>query len=167
MSSINEFIGHLKNGLARPNRYVVDIIAPIGGDPTIQIFCHTCQLPMRSLATFEHKTHIGPPYKAPYSTNYEPVTFTFYADKYMNSRRFFDHWQQRVSHVWSNMNYFMDEFKGTVIITTLDQEGKPGYKVKLYDAFPINVGAVDLSYSQNNALTNVSVTLSYRIWRQV
>lgn len=164
MSSVSEFVGHLKNGLARPNRYIVDIISPIGGDETVQIFCHTCQLPMRGLMTFEHKTHVGPPYKAPYSSSYEPVTFTFYADSNMNTRRYFDEWQQEVNNSWSNTNNYMNNFKGEIKITTLNQEGNERYSVKLHDAYPLNIGAVDLSYSQNNALTNVSVTISYRIW---
>lgn len=193
MSNLTRFIGHLRNGLARPNRYevfftlprgVLDVTAVVSRsvnyksmmgmitaqdfrmneDGRIGLFCHTCSLPMRSLATFEHKTHMGPAYKAPYSSSYEPVTFTFYADKGMNTRRYFDIWQQSVLNVYSNTNNYMNEFTSDVTIVTLDQEGKPGYRTTLYEAFPVNVGAVDLSYSQNNALTNVSVTLSYKIW---
>lgn len=162
MSNINQFIGQLKQGLARPNRFRV-IFG--GGDEKVSIFCHTCTLPMRSMETFTHKTHVGPSYKAPYSGMYDSVTFSFYADRRLNTRRFFDRWQQRVTNVDSNTNNYMIEFVENITIQTLDKEGKVGYTVRLIDAWPINVSAVDMSYGSNNQVMNVSVTISYRLWK--
>lgn len=191
MSNISEFIGQLKGGLSRPSRYMISFFLPLGikeapnplafgafstagiitathmllnGRGKVNMFCHTCSLPMRSLSTFDHKTHIGPPYKAPYSTAYEPVTFTFYADSSMNTRRYFDIWQQAVSNVYSNTNNFYNEFTSPMLIMNLDQEGKPKYYTLLLDAFPISLSSVDMAYGNNNSVTNVSVTMSYRLW---
>jgi hypothetical protein len=187
--SISGFISKLKNGLARPNRFIVEFVLPRGvsdfksgmnsnvqsgqisqqnfkfnGDGTVNVFCHTCSLPQRSLLTYTHR-QLSSPYRVPYSQQeYDPVSFMFYADSELNTRRFFDIWQTAVVNTAVNtMNYY-NEFTTGVTIKVLNDEGEPGYSVVLYECYPISVGMVDLSYSTANQVMSVMVTMSYKQW---
>lgn len=184
---ISKFVAKLGNGLARANKFRVEFNLPPGvdatkdgintlitksniaatqrilnGDGSINIFCHTCTLPQRSLSTYPHKQLSGP-YLVPYSQNYEPITMSFYADKMLNTRRYFDLWQTAVINTAVNtMNYY-NEFTSDVMIYVLDDHGNDSYKVQLVDCYPLSVGMVDMTYGTSELL-NVIVTLSYKQW---
>jgi hypothetical protein len=187
--SISSFVGKLKNGLAKPNRFVVDFSLPRGidsfkqgmnqrvqygqinqqnqeynADGTINIFCHTCSLPQRSLLTYTHK-QLASPYRVPYSQQeYDPVTFSFYTDNALNTRRFFDIWQTAVINTTVNTVNYYNEFTTNVTIKVLDDEGRETYSIVMYECYPVNVGAIDLSYSASDVLMTVTVSLSYKQW---
>lgn len=188
--SVSSFITRFKTGFARPNRYRVEFSLPAGFNtsPTfpgvnsnssaslirfqeinmnrqgnINIMCHSCNLPQRTLLTYEHKQLIGP-YRVPYSQSYDPVTFSFYTDPEYTTREYFDIWQNAVVNIGSNsMNYY-NEFTSDIRIYTIDSAGNDAYFVDLYEAFPINIGMVDLSYSNLNTTQTVTVTMSYKYW---
>jgi hypothetical protein len=189
LSEIDAFMGAAKGGLAKPNRYMVVFLLPLmlvdlGGkdvapdvnilsmlDGTIRInwknrvgiMCHTCTMPGRSLNTFEVKNaHLG--VKHPSGQSYDQMSFTFYADTAMEIRNFFELWQVAAVNRESNTFNFQDEYTATVLIAQLDQYGSPSYGVTLTDAYVTSVSSTDLSYSSNNALSNVNVTMSYRHW---
>ena len=166
-SSVSEFTnGYLSKGLAVPNRYKVTFNSPAGADDVVDVFCHAVTLPSRAMMTFEHRSHVGPTYQAPYSGSYEAITCSFYADPDLNSRQFFDKWQQKVTNVESDTNNYWDEFVGTIIIETRDREDKPHYKVKIYDAYPININSVDLSYGERNNFVSISVSFAFKYWKE-
>jgi hypothetical protein len=125
--------------------------------------CHSCSLPQRTLLTYDHK-QLAAPYRVPYSQSYDPVTFSFYADTDYSTREYFDIWQNAAINIGSNTVNYYNEFTSDVRITTIDIEGNDAYFVDLYEAYPINIGVVDLSYSTMNAVQTVTVTLSYKYW---
>lgn len=193
--SVNSFITALGNGLAKPNRFLVEFKLPKGiaesklsvdsdalagnivskdkeintvigdsGTGAINIFCHTCSLPQRSLLTYLHK-QVSSPYRVPYSVQeYDPISFSFYADKDMKTRRYFDIWQNAVINIQPNTLNFWNEFTSNVTISMIDEEGNSTYSIVLYECFPISVGMIDLSYSASNILLSPIVTMTYRYW---
>lgn len=184
------FIARFNKGFARPNRYRVEFAMPRGvsgvkidainsdsmsgniqtvdrrmnANGNIGVFCHTCNLPQRTLLTYEHKQH-GAPYRVPYSQQYDPVTFSFYTDPSYTTRQYFDIWQAAVVNLDSNTFNYYDEFTSDVHIMTLDNTGNFSYMVTLYEAYPLNVGMVDLSYSNMNSTQTITVTMSYKYWK--
>jgi hypothetical protein len=190
--SIKSFIAKLGTGLAKPCRYRVEFNLPAGFNADnassllgmnisssaaliravetnlnqnglINVLCHTCSLPQRSLLTYEHK-QLSAPYRVPYSQTYDPVTFSFYADSEYIVREYFDIWQNAVVNIGSNTLNYYNEFTSDVKIYAIDDAGEDTYSVILYEAYPINIGIVDLSYSNMNATQTVTVTLSYKYW---
>lgn len=184
----NNFLSHFRNGIMKPNRYEVEFNLPIGVSQAISgvnpevtvaglmltqnkynskggvnIKCHTATLPQRTLQTWE-TMHNASPIRVPYSQVYDPVTFSFYADGNADTRWFFDLWQQAAVNVKTNTMNFYDEYTSNVTITVLNEADKPVYGVTLFDAYPLSVGAMDLSYSQNNNYQTVVATLTYRRW---
>jgi len=190
--SLFSFLSKLDKGISKPSRFRVSFNLPSGidlsraSDPffnpdstkgeiqrnqqilnaneKINIFCHSATLPQRSFMYFTHK-HYGPEYKVPYTQVYEPVTFSFYSDEAMSTRSYFEIWQSAAVNIGTNsMNYY-NEFVSDIDIDVLSVEGNPMYSVHLYEAYPLSIGMVDLSYSNANQVSTLTVTMSYRLWK--
>lgn len=188
--SITSFISRFDSGIAKPNRYRVEFKLPRGHgadfseigtnsasssdfiqmfefslnrNGNVNIMCHTCTFPQRSLLTYEHK-QLAAPYRVPYSQSYDPVTFSFYTDSNYLVREYFDIWQNAVINIGSNTLNYYNEFTSDIKIIALDVRGNDAYAVTLFEAYPINIGVVDLSYSNMNNVQNVTVTMSYKYW---
>ena len=189
-----QFLSHFQHGMMKPNRYLIEFNLPQGIDPgspsissltlnaieTVQratnlqlnarggvnIKCHTAMFPQRSMQTTELKQNTNP-YRVPYSVMYDPVTFSFYSDSRGDARRFFDIWQQAAVNVDNHTMNFYDEFVSHVTMSVLNEANQKTYSVRLFEAYPISVGAMDVSYSQANNFQTVLCTLNYRYWKEV
>ena len=190
MTDINKFLSHFKSGIASPARYRVRFNLPKGipnisgsawestegnirrwqadlnGTEKINVFCHTCTMPQRSLMTYEHK-QLNAPYKVPYSQSYDPVSFVFYGDGDLSARRYFEIWQNAVVNIQSNTMNFYSEYVSDVIIEQLNTEGNPTYGVQLIEAYPMSVTAMDYSYSNQNTIQNIAIVLTYKYWKNL
>lgn len=191
LSVYEQFLHHFQRGVLKPNRYRVLFTLPEGVQATaevglkikqasvsgnilgsnmslnenggIDIKCHTATFPQRTLQTYEINQNTSP-YRVPFSQMYDPVTFSFYADSTADTRRFFDIWQNAVVNVKSNTLNFYTEFVRNVTIWSLDDAGNETYGVVLRDAYPLSVGAMEVSYSQANNFQTTVVTMAYRNW---
>lgn len=64
------------------------------------------------------------------------------------------------------MNFFV-EYTSDVDIWQLDRNNNKTYGVRLYAAWPVTIGEVPYGYDQNNQVTEVTVTLEYKLWQSV
>lgn len=188
-TSITNFLSAFPEGWARPNRYKIRFQLPKGindfgnwmnthasagnigqyqwtynNNGKIDIGCHTANLPNRTLLTATHK-QIGGPFNIPFSHTYDPVTFSFYADKNLNVREYFEVWQSAVINITDNSVNFWNEYVSDIDIIVLDRKGNESYKMTLYDCYPLAIGDVNLSYASQNELLNITVTMMYRLWK--
>ena len=188
-----QFLSKFERGVMRPNRYEIEfnlpkgIVSTSGGElidkravfgviqlqsgqlnagGRINVKCHTATVPQRTLQSFTIKQNITP-FSVPYSAVYDPVTFSFYADANGDTRKFFDIWQRTAINVKSNTTNFYDEYTSDVVMKILDRENIPSYAVRLYGAYPISVGPLELSYASNDAFQTIMTTMSYRYWEEV
>lgn len=164
MTAITTFTSTIAAGIARQNRFKVILPGDSGGN--IGILCCSCNLPQRTMQTYELKQR-GVPYAVPFSQQYTPITFSFYALTDYNTRKYFDAWQHQVCISYSmNVMGTYSKFAKEVQIHALNRMGNPAYKIKLFDAYPITIGDADLNYGTNNTYQTISVTLSYKYWEQ-
>lgn len=171
-----QFLSHFKGGMMKPNRYVVEFHLPPGvssseerrlnGGGGINIKCHTAMFPQRTLQTSELKQNTNP-YRVPFGVMYDPVTFSFYSDASGDTRSYFDMWQQAAIHLTSHTLNFYKEYVSDISMWILDEAGRKRYGVKLIEAYPISVGAMDVSYSQANNFQTVICTMSYKRWEEI
>lgn len=131
------------------------------GRGAINIMCNQATFPQRTLLTWDTNQNSAS-FRIPYSFEYDPVTFTFYADSTMNTRRYFEIWQSAVGNIQNNTMNYMSEFVAPVSIYQLDTSGKDTYNVQLIDAWPITLGSTDLSMNSMDAVHEITVTLAYR-----
>lgn len=187
---IHGFLASFRAGISRPNKYRVEFYLPPGvpiGEGEIgvnkdainrnirniqsafnrtgnvNIKCHTMTWPQRSLMTTQFRQNSAP-FNTPYSANYDPITLSFYNDPSLDSRDYFEVWQSAVVNLGTNTMNFYEEYVSDVHMYMIDNYGNDTYKITLYDAWPMNLGIMDTSYSQSNAYTTSTVTLAYRTW---
>lgn len=190
-SVVNSFLAAFQRGVARPNRYRVEFQLPSGvvlsGDSTqvnsdaqngsiqrlqsffnsngdINIKCEHATFPQRSMMTYEHKQNSAP-FRLPYSSTYDPVTFSFYANSNLDTRDYFDVWQSAVVNLDTNTMNFYDEYVSDVKIVQMDIEGNDTYFATLLEAWPLDVGSIEVGYGQFDTVTLTTVTMAYKYWK--
>ena len=169
--SINKFVSNIaqQGGLASPNKYRVEFNSPIGAgnDPDISIMCNVSSLPARALQTIENR-HFNTPYKLPYSTDYSDTTFSFVNTAGLNERQFFEDWQNKVIDPSTGLIGFYDKFVGDIVVNHLAGDtGEVDYSIKMYQAYPTDIGEVALGYSMSNDTLISSVSFTYKYWERI
>lgn len=201
-STVGQFISQISmgEGVARPNRYLVRFwlnknLKTIqygqnvqGGPPpkqrndyytnaemlrNVNMMCNKVTMPSRDVNTTKHITY-GPGREMPYAYSYPGnIDCTFYGDKYLRQRAFFESWQTQIfSEDSHNMNYY-DDYVGHMDIYQLGASGGDGdrdritYAVRLEEVYPETIGSIDYDYGANDTFVNVPISLRYRKWRNL
>ena len=127
------------------------------------LLCQNCTIPGKRISTTEasHNHHLA---KKPYSAITDEVTMTFLLTNDYYIRKYFDMWQEMIidtSHNHYKTAYKRD-YSRDVIIQQLSTSNHmiPGYSVKLLNAYPIQVGAVELN-NESDGLMEINVTWEY------
>ena len=134
----------------------------------VQAFCSEISMPAREGAQKEIR-HNGPVRKFVYDHTYGDVTATFYTDKFMRERSFFEMWQKAAfSNSTHNMNYYNDYVAPLDIFAlgqfaSRDERDDITYGVRLFECYPKTISDVSFSHAANDVQT-FTVTFSYRYW---
>jgi len=162
-SPLNDFISLVKlGGLARTNRYTV--LIPKFGDIArdVLLLCDQVQLPGTNFNTADMRTY-GETRKAPYERLYDDVNMSFYVDTSLTVKKFFDEWQNSIQNPISrNFNYY-DDYTCDIVIEVQDLKNRSRYGVKLFEAFPKSIGAVQLDYAGKDIM-KLSVNFAYKYY---
>ena len=134
----------------------------------VQAFCSEISMPAREGAQKEIR-HNGPVRKFVYDHTYGDISATFYTDKFMRERSFFEMWQKAAfSNTTHNFNYY-DDYVSPVDIFALGQFASRQerdditYGVRLFECYPKTISDVSFSHTEN-AVQTFTVTFSYRYW---
>jgi len=134
----------------------------------VQAFCSEIAMPAREGAQKEIR-HNGPVRKFVYDHTYGDVTATFYTDKFMRERSFFEMWQKAAfSNSTHNFNYYNDYVAPLDIFAlgsfaSRDERDDITYGVRLFECYPKTISDVTFSHNANEIQT-FTVTFSYRYW---
>lgn len=134
----------------------------------VQAFVQSVSMPDRTMKTKAVK-HNGPPRHIVYDYEMADVSMTFYADKYVRERIFFEMWQKTAfSNMTHNYAYY-DEYVAPINILQLasdqgaqERDGAT-YGVRLWEAYPVKVGPLEYA-SESNEVQTFSVDFKYRYW---
>lgn len=189
-SSISRLVSQFGDaGIAKANRYRVEFQLPSGirqhayftntkseageissmhttlnGSGAVNIMCHSCTLPSRELQSFDIK-QFGPPHRMPMTVNYSPISFGFYSDGNLSTRRYFDIWQTAAHNISSNTFNFYNEYVADIRVTVLDASGNDTYFVDIYECWPSSIPQVDYSYSNMDQAQSFAVVMQYKYWQ--
>ena len=143
----------------------------------VNAFCKGISMPDRTMTTEAVVTGPGAPRHFVTDHTYNEITATFYADKYLRERQYFELWQKAAFNSLSNNYEFYDNYVSDIDLFNLGQFANssgssedPGARddlthgVKLYDCFPTSIGSPALSYENNNII-EFTVTFKYRHWQ--
>ena len=136
----------------------------------VRAFCSNISMPEREMVTKEVRHGNAPARNFVYDMKSAGISATFYADKFMRERSYFELWQKSALSTSStfNTNYY-DNYVSNLNIFQLGQFASRQerdditYGVQLIDCFPTKIGAVDYSHDANNVQT-IDVDFSFRYW---
>ena len=134
----------------------------------VQAFCSAISMPSREAVQKEIK-HNGPVRKFVYNYTTPEITATFYTDKFMRERTFFEIWQKAAfSNLTHNLNYYNDYVSPIDIMAlgqyaSRDERDDVTYAVRLMDCYPKTISDVSFSH-ETNAVQTFEVTFSFRNW---
>jgi len=133
------------------------------------LLCQSCTLPGKRITTTEatHNHHMT---KKPYSMMTDEVSMTFMLTNDYYIKKYFDLWQEMVidsTHEHYKAFYKRDYARDvTIQQLSTSNDVIPGYTVKLENAYPIQLAAIELGNSAEGLL-EVTVTWEYDNWRSV
>ena len=142
----------------------------------VNAFCKGITMPDRTMATESVINGPGAPYNIVTDHTYGDITATFYADKYLRERQYFELWQKSAFNDRTNNYEFYDNYVSDIDIFQLGQFANTAgssedpsarddvtHGVKLYDCFPTSIGAPTLAYDASGVV-EFTVTFKYRYW---
>ena len=161
---------HSEDGYAIPNRFDVVIVPPGAGSSNsrkVSMRCETVTIPGRNLNTLTDGNPYGPTREIVQGYSYADVTAVFQCSSDMKEKRFFETWQRLAYNpqTWA-MQYYND-YSGSIKLFQLDETDRQRYGVELVECFPKTIEAQAVDYSTVNAIQTVSVTFSYRYWKDL
>ena len=135
----------------------------------LRAFCSAVSMPGRNIDTKEFSTY-GPMREVAYGHSYAGnIDLTFYADKYLRQRSFFEMWQQAIFNQNTHNVNFYDEYAGGMRIYQLgafageQDRDRIAYGVEIYEAYPKTISAVAFTPEQDQ-IQKISVQMAYRKW---
>ena len=136
----------------------------------VRAFCSSISMPEREMTTKEVRHGNAPARNIVYDMKSAGISATFYADKFMRERSYFELWQKSALSTSStfNTNYY-DNYVSNLNIFQLGQFASRQerdditYGVQLIDCFPSKIGAIEYSHDANNIQT-IDVDFSFRYW---
>lgn len=191
---ISDFVGQISNGLARSNRFIVNLTPPSvmtnalrgQGESTSSYTGFQEVTNVNSASSYGKLQNIlllcdsaqlpgvslttaqirtfGEIREIPYEIDYEPITLTFFVDAEMNVKKMFDLWMMSTQFKETRKFSYYDSYTTTMTIYVQDMEENNRYIVELYEAYPKTVSAVQVDYS-NKDVMKLSVTMMYKYWR--
>jgi hypothetical protein len=134
----------------------------------VQAFCSSVSMPDRTMKTVAVK-HNGPARHIVHDYEMGDVSMTFYTDKFLRERVFFEMWQKTAfSNMTHNYSYY-DEYVAPINILQLgaspekQERDNASYGIRLWEAFPAKIGPVEYSAETNDVQT-FTVDFKYRYW---
>jgi hypothetical protein len=110
----------------------------------------------------------------PYSYKFSgSVEASFYGDKFLRQRAFFENWQKKIMDINSHHMDYYDNYVGSMDIFQLgsfdaeNDRDRVTYAVRLYECYPETIGSYGYNYGTNNDIVNLPISLNFRDWRNL
>ena len=133
------------------------------------LLCQSVTMPGKRIITTE-ATHNHHNTKKPYSAATDEVTMTFLLTNDYYIKKYFDMWQEMIidTRTAHYKTFYKKEYSTDVTIQQLSASNDvvPGYTIELMNAYPIQVGAIELSEG-NEGLLELSITWEYDNFKSV
>lgn len=178
MFRYSEFVQTIKkDGLARQNRFFINIALPgLVGEfanlysngseqfRRVNMFCKSISFPGISFSTSPIRNH-GEVFEAPYDRNFQGLNATFYVDRNMYVRKFFDEWVDSIQNPDTrDFNYYKDFVSSEITLYVLDSFERVNYVVMFFDVHPKSIGALSLDQGANDNMT-LDIQFDYHYYK--
>ena len=182
--SVSDFKSKIQTygGLARKNLFVVEIFdSGINSSATninpgdLRFFCKTATLPGIDIGVLDYFPNgFGIRQSIPVTSSTGSVNLVFMLDSDHKILSFFHRWMQKIvnydvsSGILSSVDDqlpfefgYKDEYSTTMSIKFYSSDMKGYYEYTLYDAFPTQVSAIDVSWDDNDGYATITVNIAF------
>ena len=153
----------LKNGLARPTRYKVELTGP---EDTITFQPEAVTLPARSFVQVEDDLFFGPARRQAIGQDFRgQVVLTFPVSDTQGERTFFEAWMDNIVKPSTQESRYMDgggELYGSMTIITLNASGEESSAYQFEECYPAQIMPTQLSYAERDSYTRLTVAMEFR-----
>ena len=152
-------------------KYMNDLLSTYGRQ--VNIHCDSIQMPSKSMDTQEVQ-YGSEPVRSMVQTHTFPGTIdaTFYADKYMRERQFFEAWQKMCVGEHTHKANYYDNYIGKLHIYQLGPDNEqnrdmPTYAVEAMEVYPTTIGSIDYTYAKSSEIIKITISFAYKYWRNM
>ena len=152
-------------------KYMNDLNSSFGR--SVNINCDTISMPGKDLQTQEVQYGSEPTRSMVQTHAYAGlIEASFYADKYMRERQFFEAWQKMCVGEHTHKAKYYDDYIGKMHIYQLGADSEisrdmPTYAVEAMEVYPSTIGAVEYGYGKTNDVVKINVGFAYKYWRNM
>ena len=139
----------------------------------VNVHCESISMPAHDLQS-ETIDHYGPPRQMVTGHGFTgTIGATFYGDKYLRERHFFEMWQKMAVGMVNHKAGYYDDYVGKIQIFqlgSLDGEGDrdvPTYGIEAIECYPETVSAIEYNYGSSNQIVRVTVGFQYKQWHNL
>lgn len=168
MTTISAFKANMQGGGARPNQFRVELtfpgfvgsIASAAGNAA-QFLCKGAQLPASTVEDIT-ASYRGRPVHFAGERSFQPWTVSIFNDTDFLIRNVMERWQNGVlNYTATNGILRPGDYQVDMSVYQLDRNDRIIKTYKFFDAYPTSIGAIALSFEQNNALEEFDVEFTY------
>ena len=159
MANVNQFIGSLQGGGARPNQFRVTFPA-LGSD--FEFLCRSAQIPALTIGELTIPFR-GRFVYVPGDRTYDPWAVTVMNDRSYAIRSTLEAWMNDLQDIGSSTvsNAIGAEVYRQVTVEQLDRNDRKIRTYTLYDAWPTTLDAIDLAFDTNDTLEEFTCTFRF------
>ena len=152
-------------------KYMNDLLSTYGRQ--VNIHCDTISMPNKQMQT-QAVQYGSEPTRDMVQTHEFPGTIdaTFYADKYLRERHFFEAWQRMIVGEHTHKANYYDNYIGKMHIYQLGSDNEisrdmPTYAIEAMEVYPTNIGAIEYGYARSSEIVKVTVSFAFKYWRNM
>jgi hypothetical protein len=156
-------------GGARANLFQISVTPPNGVNTALdmrllEFTCKGGSLPGSVIAQID-VPYRGRQLKVAGDRTFENYTITVFNEDAGGIRNAFERWMQGINQHASNIGVKDPAaYQADITIRQLDRNNTVTKTYVLSDAFPVNLGAIELSYDANDAIEEFTVEFAYQYW---
>jgi hypothetical protein len=172
MADISQFKANMSSGGARSNQFRCIITFPgVANAGTAgaasQFLCKAASIPSFDVAQVE-VMYRGRPVNFAGERTFQPWTISVYNDTDFILRSAFENWINGMAESNTTSGIVTpSSYQSDLEVHQLDRNDVELRKYRFADAFPVSVGAINLSWDQNNAIQEYDVTFAYNYYTTV
>jgi len=152
-------------------KYMNDLLSTYGRQ--VNIHCDSVSMPGKDLQTQEVQYGSEPTRSMVQTHAFAGnIEASFYADKYLRERHFFEAWQRMIVGEHTHKANYYDNYIGKMHIYQLGADNEvnrdmPTYAIEAMEVYPSQIGSIDYAYGKTNDVVKVNVEFAYKYWRNM
>ena len=152
-------------------KYMNDLNSTYGRQ--VNINCDSIAMPTKQMVT-QPVQYGSEPVRSMVQTHEFPGTIeaSFYADKYMRERQFFEAWMKMCVGEHTHKANYYDDYIGKMHIFQLGADSEigrdmPTYAVEAMEVYPTELGSIEYGYGKKNEVVKINMEFGYKYWRNM